>query len=275
VSARRAALASLAACLLALPAAAAAQSGGKPVVGGGSFNNAPLLAPGAYTDTVAAGETVYWKVHLQKGQLIRVKATVDTSQVETDPTAADWMPGLYHLDYRLDIFSPLRERLSGESGGGYDTATEGLEGDPEAGEKSGTATGPRALGYEQLLTSDYDKDVFPAPGEWYVSLSAADTDFAPAEIPLELPVDLDIQVLGVSQPSSPDFAKALPGPQKQQPGAPTPSQGSVADLLATADQPADPALTIALVGAIALVGGLLLGALAFALLRPGRRPPHQ
>ena len=217
MSARRAAIAALAGGLLALPATAAAQGGGKPVVGGGSFNNAPLLAPGAYTDTVAAGETVYWKVHLQKGQLIRVKATVDTSQVETDPTAADWMPGLYHLDYRLDIFSPLRERLSGESGGGYDTATEGLEGDPEAGEKAGTATGPRALGYEQLLAGDYDKDVFPAPGEWYVSLSAADTDFAPAEIPLELPVDLDVQVLGVAQPSSPDFAKALPGPPKQQP----------------------------------------------------------
>jgi hypothetical protein len=198
---------------------------------------------------VAAGETVYWKVHLQKGQLIRVKATVDTSQVDTDPTAADWMPALYHLDYRLDIFSPLRERLSGKSGGGYDTATDGLEGEPEAGQKSGTATGPRALGYEQLLTSDYDKDVFPAPGEWYASLSAADTDFAPAEIPLELPVDLDVQVLGVAQPSSPDFAKGLPGPQKQQPGAPTRSQGSVADLLATADPPADPALTIALVGA--------------------------
>jgi Ca-activated chloride channel homolog len=264
------AIAVLAAGLLALPATAGAQAG-KPIVGGGSFNNAPLLAPGTYTDTVAAGETVYWKVHLEKGQLIRVKATVDTSQVETNPTKPDWAPGLYHLDYRLDVFSPLRERLSGESGGGYDTATASLQGDPEAGEKSGTATSPRALGYEQLLASNYDKDVFPAPGEWYISLSAADSDFAPAEIPLELPVDLDVQVLGVAQPSSPDFAKTLPGPQPQQPSAPTPSQASVADLLATANQPADPAVTIALVGGIALIGGLLLGALAFAMLR---RRPH-
>ena len=110
--ARRTALAVLAAVLLALPAPAVAQAG-KPIVGGGSFNNAPLLTAGSYTDTVAAGETVYWKVHLDKGQLIRVKATVDTSQVETNPTKPDWAPGLYHLDYRLDVFSPLRERLSG------------------------------------------------------------------------------------------------------------------------------------------------------------------
>jgi Ca-activated chloride channel family protein len=276
-SATRAAIVAAVACLLALPCTAGAQTaagGPKPVVGGGSFNNAPLLAPGDYTDTVAAGETVYWKVHLEKGQVLRVKATVDTSQVQTDPTKPDWETGLYHLDYRLDIFSPLRERLSGESGGGYDTATASMEGDPEAGEKSGTATGPRVLGYEQLLASDYDKNVFPAPGEWYVSVSAADFSYYPAEFPLELPVDLNVQVLGTAQPSSPDFAKALPGPQKQQPSAPTPSQGSVADLLATADQPADPALTIALVGAIALVGGLLLGALAFVLLRPGRRQPR-
>jgi hypothetical protein len=231
-----------------------------------------ILRP--YTDTVAAGETVYWKMRLAKGQMVRVKATVETSQVETNPTKADWAPGLYHLDYRLDVLSPLRERLSGEAGGGYDTATASLQRDPEAGEKSGTATGPRALGYEQILASDYDKDVFPAPGEWYISLSAADSDFAPAEIPLELPVDLDVQVLGVAQPSSANFAKTLPRPQPQQPGAPAPSQAGLADLLATANRPADPALTIVLVGAIALVGGLLLGALAFALLRLGRRRPQ-
>jgi Ca-activated chloride channel family protein len=267
---RRAALAALAASLLAAPATAAAQGAARPVVGGGSFNTAPLLAPGSYTDTVAAGETVYWKVRIAKGQVLRVKTTVDTSQIETDPLDHSYDRGLAALDYRLDIFSPLRERLSEE--GGYDTASAGLEGAPGAGAKSATATGPRVLGFEQILASDYDRNTFPAPGEWYVSLSAADSSFAPAEVPVELPVDLDVEVLGVAEPSSADFARSLPRPQKQQPSAPVPGGGSnVADLLATADQPADPALTIALVGAIALVGGLLLGALAMLVLRLGRR----
>jgi hypothetical protein len=269
MSARRAALAALAACALALPASA---HGATPVVGGGSFNTAPLLGAGDYDDTVAAGETVYWKVRLAKGQVLRVKATVDTSQIQTDATASDFQRGLYGLDYRLDIFSPLREQLSEESGGTYETATAQVLGSAAAGAKTGTATGPRALGFEQILASDYDKDKFPAPGEWYVSLSAADSDFAPAEVPVELPVELNVQVLGTAEPSSPDFARSLPGPQKQQPGAPVPSPTpGLANVLATANEPADPALTIALVGAIALVGGLLLGALAMLVLGLGRR----
>jgi Ca-activated chloride channel family protein len=262
----------VAAAALALPGAAGAQSpGAKAVVGGGSFNTAPLLAPGAYTDTVAAGETVYWKVDMAKGQVLQVKATVDTSQVETDPTADGYDSGLANLDYRLDLFTPLREQLSEESGGGYDSASAKLEGAQGAGAKSGTATGPRVLGFEQILASDYDKDKFPAPGEWYVSLSAADSKTFPNDIPLELPVDLDVQVIGTAQPSSPDFARSLPGPAKQQPASPASGQGSPADLLATADQPADPALTLALVAVLALVGGLALGVLAIVVLGLGRR----
>jgi len=42
-------------------------------------------------------------------------------------------------------------------------------------------------------------------------------------------------------------------------------------LLATVDQPADPALTLALVAVIALLGGLVLGTLAIVVLGLGRR----
>jgi len=267
MSGRRGVAVLVAAIALSLPAAAHAAT---PVTGGGSFNTAPLLRAGDYTDTVAAGETVYWKVNLAKGQVLRVKATVDTSAIETDPTASDYQRGLNYLDYRLDIFSPLREQLSEESGGTYDTATAELKGATDAGAKEGTAFGPRALGFEQILASDYDKDKFPAPGEWYVSLSAADSDFAPAEISVQLPVALNIQVQGAPEPSSADFARSLPGPAKNQPTPPAQGQAAdLADVIATANEPADPALTIALVAAIALVGGLLLGALAVFVL--GRR----
>ena len=210
-----------AAAALALPAPALAQSAtAKPVVGGGSFNTAPLLGPGTYSDTVAAGETVYWKVRLAKGQVLRVKATVDTSQIQTDPLADGYDRGLANLNYFLDIFSPLREQLSEESGGAYDEASARLEGSPDAGAKAGTATGPRVLGFEQILATDYNEDKFPAPGEWYVSLNAADSATFPADVPAELPVELDVEVLGQPQASSADFAKALPGPQKQQPASP-------------------------------------------------------
>jgi Ca-activated chloride channel homolog len=268
---KRALVALAAVAMLALPAPALAQGAtAKPIVGGGSFNTAPLLAPGTYSDTVAAGETVYWKVRLAKGQVLRVKATVDTSQIQTDPLADGYDRGLGNLTYFLDIFSPLREQLSEESGGTYNSASARLEGSPDAGAKTGTATGPRVLGFEQILASDYNEDKFPAPGEWYVSLNAADSATFPADVPAELPIELDVEVMGQAQPSSADFAKALPGPQKQQPASPDTSSGPER-LFATTDEPADPALTLALVAVIALLGGLVLGVLAIGVLGLGRR----
>ena len=104
------------------------------------------------------------------------------------------------------------------------------------------------------------------------SLNAADSALFPADVPAEFPVELDVQVIGQPQASSADFARSLPGPQKQQPNSPTPDPTSgTAALFAAADQPADPALTIALVGVIALLGGLVLGALAMLVLGLGRR----
>jgi hypothetical protein len=168
------------------------------------------------------------------------------------------------------ILTPLREQLSEQSGGTYDAASARVEGSPAAGAKTGTATGPRVLGFEQILASDYNEDKFPAPGEWYVSLNAADTATFPAEVPAELPVELQVEVIGQAQPSSADFAKALHGPRKQQPTSPDSASGPER-LLATVDQPADPALTLALVAVIALLGGLALGTLAIVVLGLGRR----
>lgn len=246
------------AAALVLPAAAEAQTA-KPVVGGGSFNTAPLLEPGRYADTVAAGETVYWKLKLAKGQVMRVRATVDRSEIETDFQKRSYYEGLDNLDYHLELWSPLRERLGQVSG--WEDASAELEGDSTVGVLSGEAVAPRALGYEQILRTDYTVDKFPAPGEWFVSLSAADSDIYPAEIPAELPVELDVAVEGSAQPSSPDFAAKLPGP------TPEPTATAAAETIVTGDADAgDPALTIALVGILCLLGGLGLGALATRLL---------
>jgi Ca-activated chloride channel family protein len=245
---------------LAFPAAADAQAG-TPVVGGGSFNTAPLLKPGQYADTVAAGETVYWKIPVAKGQILRVRATVDTSEIEDDLTKSDYLEGLDHLDYKLDIQSPLREPLGEEFDWG--DASADLEGDAAAGAKTGEAVGPRALGYEQILGTDYNVDKFPAPGNWFISLSAADSDIYPAEIPAELPAELEVTLEGTAQPSSANFADKLPGPT---PTATATAVSPTDSLLAGEADAGDPALTIALVAVLALLGGLGLGALASRLL---------
>lgn len=250
-----------AALVLLLPAAAHAQQAA-PVVGGGSYNTAPVLKPGSYADTVAAGETVYWKVALAKGQILRVRATVDTSEIETDTLANDYLEGIANLDYELDLFTPLREQVSDENDWAEGSAE--LEGDDAAGAKTGEAVTPRVLGFEQILASDFNVDKFPAPGEWYIALSAADSDSYPAEVPAELPVELEVAVEGTAEPSSADFARRLPGPTPEP--AANLSEPAQAALLGGDDADAgDPGLTIALVGVLALLGGLGLGALASRL----------
>jgi Ca-activated chloride channel homolog len=267
---RRAVLVAVVA-VLALPAAARAQSGGTPIVGGGSFNTAPLLQPGSYSDTVAAGETVYYKIHMQKGQILSATATIDTSAIETDFTSPNYNSGLANLDYSMDIYSPLREQLSDDFD--YTSASANLEGSEGAGAVRGTATGPRVLGYEQILGPDYDVQKFPGPGDWYISVTAADSKSNPANIPAELPLTLDVKVTGTPEPSSPNFAAALPAP-------PPPSATGTPTAAATPTEPlvvapgtdaGDPTLTIGLVALLALGGGLALGVLAVIVLGVGRR----
>ena len=191
----RRAVVALAALLLAAPAAHA-QDEGAPIVGGGSFNVAPLLKPGRYADTVAAGETVYWKVALQKGQVLKARATVDVSEIETDYSASDYQPGLGQLDYRMDMFSPIREQLSNENTPEYTRPRRTSKVTADAGAKTGEVQGPRVLGFEQILAGDFSADKFPAPGEWYLSVSVADSENQPAEVPAEFPLDLEITVEG-------------------------------------------------------------------------------
>jgi Ca-activated chloride channel family protein len=251
---------SIAVAILLASAAPSYAQGGTPVVAGGSFNTAPLLKPGTYSDTVAAGETVYWKVAMAKGQILRVKATVDTSEIETDVTKGDYLDGLDNLDYHVDLFSPLREPLADELD--WRDASADLTGDDEAGAKSGEAVSPRALGFEQILGSDYSVEKFPAPGNWYVSVGATDSDIYPAEIPAELPLQIEIAVEGQAQRSSPGFAAALPGPT----ATPEATAEPATELLAGRADAGSPALTIALVALLALGGGVGLGALASKLL---------
>ena len=165
--------------------------------------------PGTYADTVAAGETVYWKVKLAKGQVLKVKATVDIVPDRDRLRRPTTTPGSPDLDYYLDIFRPLREPISEELGAGYEQASATLEGDDSAGAKTGDGRRARACSassrsWPATTTSRSSR----RPGEWYIGLSVADTSNEPAEQPVELPVDLKITVEGTAEASSPDFAKA-------------------------------------------------------------------
>ena len=255
---RRVALAC--AALLTAPAAAHAQQA-TPVVGGGSFNTAPMLKTGRYADTVAAGETVYWKVEHAQGPGAARRAPRSTprrSRPTSPPTTTS--PGLDNLDYDLDLFSPLREPLSDE----YDwraTPRSSSRATTAAGAKTGEAVSAaraRLRADPGHATSTSTSSRLPASG---TSRSAPPTP-RPSR-PRSRPscrsssrsrVEGDgAGVLGRTSPPS------SPGPTPE----PTATAVGPPEALLAGDADAgDPALTIALVGVLALLGGLGLGALA-------------
>ena len=161
----------------------------------------------------------------------------------------------------MDIFRPIREQLSNENTPEYNKATISLKGDDDAGAKTGEVQGPRVLGYEQILAGDFSADKFPAPGEWYLSVSVADSETQPAEArrvpagPRDHGRGRGAAVVGELRVAARD---AHPEPTE------APLQRP--ELLTASADAGDPTLTIALVGVLALLGGLGLGALAARVL---------
>jgi hypothetical protein len=169
------------ALLLVLAAPAAAQA---PIAGAGSFNDAPVLAPGRYKDTLRGGEQLFYAVSLKPGQKLTAGATVSGR-----------IDGSYFI--KLAIYSPLREKdvfkgAQTEPFGSSDkSASLRVEGQT-VGEKNGG-------------NSD---SVYGEPGTFYVSLAADDLGRnAQAE---QFDTLVDLQVTGTPIPQATPTATAKP-----------------------------------------------------------------
>lgn len=185
--------------VLLVPGQAAAQGpDGRPVVGGGSFNTAPLLKPGSYTDTtITSGENTYYRVEVKKGQRLSARAVFDVSGFETNPVRPGYVRGIGLVQYDVKIYTPLRQELTDdedEQTGGRDV-------------KRVAVRGKLALGYEDLL-SDYTDDDFNGPGTYYVGVST-DPLLRDDTAAVEIPVALRIDVSGRARPSSRDYTGRL------------------------------------------------------------------
>ena len=200
---RGVALASAAVLLAAAPARA--QAGAAPVVGGGSFNAAPLLEPGTYRDTVLTGEYLYYGIALQAGQRVHVRARILDMDAETWDRATAAFSINLHTPQREPVSSPVDEDVAGNGNtdpGGITDATIGerLRWD---------FYGPRARPFTTAAGgSGYD-----GPGTWYVSLHPVRVG---ARAKVELPVELQVEVDGEPVEEEPD-------PRPQPPPAPTPA----------------------------------------------------
>jgi len=126
---------------------AAAQS---PIAGGGSFNDAPVLAPGRYKDTLRGGEQLFYAVSLKPGQKLTAGLTVSG---RTD--ASYFMKlALYNELREKDIFDGEQTESFGSSARSASLRVEGQR----VGEEDGGVT---------------DR-IYSEPGTYYVSVAADD-----------------------------------------------------------------------------------------------------
>lgn len=232
----RRALAIAVAALLAAAAPAAAQDEPEPVIGGGSFNAAPLLEPGAYRDTVLTGEYLYYAIAVRPGQRIHVRARV----VDIDPAAYDRATSLF----TINLHTPQREEVTpvvDEDVAGNGNTDPGSITDANLDERlRWDFYGPRA---RPFATASGDS-VYDGPGTWYVSLHPVRVGKRPQ---VELPVELQLEVDGDAVEEEPD---ARPEPSPAPAPAATPGDGG--------DDGPSPLAVVGL-GALGLVVGLGAG----------------
>jgi len=246
---RRALAMGLAALALAAPAASAqdatpsptpsgSASARAPVVGGGSFNTAPLIGPGEYRDTLLPGERLFYGVKLGAGQRLQVSGQLKGRQDVIEDAATGFSVGIETPLREVDVLDLVDEDIAGNG-----TVTTGSSSDRIEFVSVPALTGSAAR----------DEGInYRGPGTWFVSLYMSSNEPDPPRV--EIPVDLGIKVIGTAQPD--------PEPEKT-PAKPTPAASGGGDDGETSIG------TVIGVGLAALVVGGVLGAAAAAL--TGRR----
>jgi hypothetical protein len=235
---KRALLAALAALVLASPAAAQTPAR-TPVVGGGSFNTAPLIGPGEYRDALLSGERLFYGVKLGAGQRLQVSGQLKGRRGVIEDAATGFSVGIQTPLREVDVLDLVDEDIAGNG-----TVTTGSPTDRIEFVSVPALTGSAAR--DEGIT-------YRGPGTWYVSLYLISEEQHPPRV--EIPVELGIKVIGSPQPD--------PEPERT-PAEATPAASSGGD-----EGGGTSIGTVMLVGLAALAVGAALGAAAAAL--TGRR----
>jgi hypothetical protein len=230
---RRIALATLAAAAL-WAAPARAQTVYTPIVGSGSFNSAPILQPGSYSDTVEPSEYLYYAIRVGAGQRLRLSGA--TGEGPTD---------LLHLGVAavyLTVHSPTRMEVSAFA-----------DGDDE-----GDLGQPGGVTFESptvQASGDSDTDgPWTGPGVYFLSVQAVYRGSQQDPPKAEIPFHFTVSRVGAVQPTPTPTPVHTATPSPTPTATPAEKRGSGA-------------------GAVAGVGvaGLALGVIAGIALRRRRR----
>ena len=233
-------------------------AGAAPVIGGDTFDDAPLLRPGTYNDTILPQETLFYAVALGTGQRLRVDAEVDLSGgSKTEHGHAKAGNG-----FNLSFQTPLRERLGTDYVGDN-------EYDPQ---RDGDARlTPRVITRAVADRGNImDAEPWIGPGIYTFTAAISDRDGDVGAF-VEFPLRLKITIDGPS-PTGP----VGPGPLGVAPAATTADAdvgrvvGNRRTQTAARDEPGTRIsdAVVVMAGTIALLVGMGLGVAGLRALRP-------
>lgn len=167
----------------------AAQGAGKPVIGGASFNDAPRLTPGVYTDSLRAGEQLIYRVPVGWGQAPRVSITP-----EAEPNSARVLDYL-GTTIELGAFNPLRQPLQKSNNGDTGVRSTGRYNGEDVATWTAAFIPARQRNIEPIDTVDNQNAM---AGDYYIAIEmgAAEDDQQNFAAPLTIAVAVDGKVTG-------------------------------------------------------------------------------
>jgi hypothetical protein len=227
---------------LVLAAPAVAQTTvGTPVVGGGSFNTAPILEPGTFRDTILPAEYLYYGFRLEAGQQLHVKAKADIDGADV------YRMGVLYIS--LNIHTPTRvTNVNSNQPGDHKSAIY------SGGENEELAISSDVVRPDQDVAST---GTWPGAGVYYLAVHTAYTGdrFPPPRS--EIPFTFTATISGQAQASTTD----TPTPTATPSATPKP-------VVRASDEGGGPPPSVA---AVFGVGGILIGVVAGIARRRRRR----
>jgi Ca-activated chloride channel family protein len=233
---------------------------GTPVVGGGTFEDAPELEPGTtYSDTLRPREQLIYKVTVPWGTAPRM-----TARLETDATARE-AQGALGVNVRAGAFNPLGARMNESFNGDTGVNGSGFYN----GEKPLTLTAAQPpVHYRNIESSDGQLRRSSIAGTYWFTLEmGGDSDRTDERF--QAPVRLAVE-LGGEEAGEPDYAGAVEGsPSPTAAASPNErTEAGAAERSSTDDGGGIPWLPLGLAAAVLVVLAALLG--GFVLGRRGR-----
>lgn len=230
-------------------------------LGGTSFSNAPTLAAGSWTDTIAAGETLVYRVPIATGQRLRATARFPLK-------GSDWsLTGATTVTPELRLFTADRSEVSSVNAVlMFDRSAALTRATPEVRSRNRQATGQ---GSDRVRAAATAGDHFVV-----VSLEPGSPDLNGRLMQIQVDVAIDGRMTG--QPTYDRVAKESVTPASSlspQSSSDSPSPNSATTL--APDQPGERVAGLA--GAPLVVGGgvaLLVGACAVGWRLRRRRRSH-